>query len=129
MSDINNAAKVLNPITTDSQMLPIIRKLVNNSKAADKEDETAKRLDLRDKELQQASVLEAYIEDGNVLNEEDIKVAVQHAVESLEGDGRKITKGDLMKSLVGTNGSLSGLLVEKKDLARIVDAIVQRSSA
>ena len=105
-------------------MLPVIRKRINNSRAAAKEAENAVRNDLRDKELKQAAVLEAYIDSSNILGEEDIKAAAQEAVSNLQRDGRKVTKGDLMRSLLGPNGLLHGQLLEKKDVAMIVDRMV-----
>ncbi|KAL9099538.1 MAG: hypothetical protein Q9163_004977 [Psora crenata] len=124
ISETTNAAKTSNPITTDSHMLQLIRKRVRSSEAAAKEAENAKRNDLRDKELQQVAVLEAYVIDSNGMGEEHLKKVVQETIGRLRTEGQKSDKGSVMKALVGPGGTLDGQLVDRHDVAKLVDGML-----
>ncbi|KAL9125230.1 MAG: hypothetical protein Q9217_005532 [Psora testacea] len=124
VSDTTNAAKTSSPVTTDSDMLQLIRRRVRNSELAAKEAENAKRSDLQDKELQQVAILESYVKDSDVLGEGDVRIIVQQTIGKLRTEGLKADKGGVMKALVGPGGALDGQLVDKKDVGRIVDGML-----
>ncbi len=101
IAETTNAAKTSNPVTTDSQMLSIIRKRVKSSEAAISEFEDAKRDDLRDKELGQIAILQEFIDGSNVMGEEDLTVAIQKVLGQMRTEERKADKGSVMRTLVG----------------------------
>ncbi|KAG8531680.1 uncharacterized protein KY384_003312 [Bacidia gigantensis] len=124
IADATNAAKASNVAQTDSHMLQIIRKRIKNSEGAAQEAEHAHRNDLRDKELSQLSILQAYIEDSNVLSEDAVRASVLLVVETLRRDGQAASKGGVIKKLLGPGGTLDGQLVDKKEVARMVESML-----
>ncbi|KAL9636006.1 MAG: hypothetical protein Q9164_003108 [Protoblastenia rupestris] len=124
ISETTNAAKTSSPVTTDSHMLQLIRKRAKSSEIAAKEAEDANRDDLRGKELQQVAVLVAYIKDSNFMGEEEVKIVVQQTIGKMRMEGNRCDKGSVMKALVGPGGALNGQLVDRKDVANIVDGML-----
>ena len=102
-------------------MIQLIRKRIKSSEAAAMEAEDAKRNDLRDKELQQATMLEAYIKDSNMMKEEDVERLVQQTIVNMRAEGQRTDKGSIMKALVGPGGAFDGKLVDRKDVAKVVE--------
>src|SRR3978361_2371531 len=72
-----NASKTSNPINTDMQMLALLRRSANASKAASEEFKNAGRQDLADKEDLQVSIMEEYAGDVKVMDREEIREAVE----------------------------------------------------
>ena len=124
IAETTNAAKTSTPVTTDSHMLNLIRKKVKSSQGALAEFEAAGRADLKDREAAQIGVLEDYVKDSNVMSEEDMAQAVQDSIGRLRTERQKTDKGSVMKALIGPGGALDGQLVDKKDVARLVDGML-----
>ncbi|MCJ1452140.1 hypothetical protein MMC28_002482 [Mycoblastus sanguinarius] len=124
ISEVTNAAKTSKPVTTDSQMLNIIRKHVKSSEAAAGEFSNAKRDELKDREVAQIAVLQEYMKDSDIMGEEDVTKAIQDVIGNMRTDGKQVTGGSVMKALVGPGGSLDGQLVDKKDVARLVQGMI-----
>ncbi|KUJ06276.1 uncharacterized protein LY89DRAFT_692614 [Mollisia scopiformis] len=123
LSQTLNASKTSNPINTDMQMLALLRKSANASKAASEEFKNAGRQDLADKEDLQVSIMEEYAGDVKVLGEEEIRAAVAGVVEGLRSEGGKLAMGDVLKRVFGPE-VLGDKPVEKGDVARIVKEIL-----
>lgn len=124
ISEVTNAAKTSKPVTTDSQMLSIIRKRVKSSENAAAEFKAANREDLRSREAAQADVLEEYIKDSNSLGDEDITMAIQEVVGKMRTEKLDVNRGSVMKALVGPGGRLDGQLVDNSDVARLVGGML-----
>ena len=123
MSDVTNAAKSSQPVATDSQMLNIIRKRVKSSIAAAEEFSNAKREDLRSREVAQITVLQEYM-PSETLKEEDLKTTIQNVIGVMRTESKQIGLGSVMKTLVAVGGPLDGQLVDKKDVAKIVQGML-----
>ena len=123
ISEVTNAAKSSKPITTDSQMLDIIRKRVKSSESAAEEFQNAKREDLRAREVAQSGVLQEYM-PSKTLSEEDLTTIIQDAIGKMRTEGKDINRGSVMKALVADGGSLDGQLVDKKDVAMMVQGMI-----
>jgi len=119
LSQTLNASKTSNPINTDMQMLALLRKSANASKAASEEFKNAGRQDLADKEDLQVRIMEEYAGDVEVLGEQEIRDAVGTVVEGLRREGSKLVMGDVLKRVFGPE-VLGEKPVEKGDVARIV---------
>ena len=120
ISDVTNAAKTSKPVTTDIQMLNIIRKRVKGSEAAVEEFQNAKRDDLKTREVAQIAVLEAYIGESVSIGEDDITRAIQDVVGRLRSEEKTVNQGSVMKSLVGPGGILEDQAVDRQAVARLV---------
>ncbi len=120
ISDVTNAAKTSKPVTTDTQMLSIIRKRVKSSEAAVEEFQSAKRDDLKEREVAQIAVLEAYIGDSDSMGEDDITKAIQDVIGRMRLEEKTVNQGSVMKSMVGPGGILEHQTVEKQAVARLV---------
>ena len=105
-------------------MLNIIRKHVKSSEAAAGEFSNAKRDELKDREVAQIAVLQEYMKDSDIMGEEDVTKAIQDVIGNMRTDGKQVTGGSVMKALVGPGGSLDGQLVDKKDVARLVQGMI-----
>lgn len=124
ISEVTNAAKTSKPVTTDSQMLSIIRKRVTSSENAAAEFKAANREDLRSREAAQIDVLEEYIKDSNSLGDEGITMAIQEVVGKMRTEKLDVNRGSVMKALVGPGGRLDGQLVDNSDVARLVGSML-----
>ncbi len=120
ISDVTNAAKTSRPVTTDAQMLSIIRKRVKSSEAAVEEFQSAKRDDLKEREVAQIAVLEAYIGDSDSMGEDDITKAIQDVIGRMRLEEKTVNQGSVMKSMVGPGGTLEHQTVDKQAVARLV---------
>lgn len=112
------------PITTDPQMLNIIRKRLKSSEAAAAEFEAADRQDLKDREVAQIAVLDEYVQDSNSLGEQAITAAIQDVIGKMRSEKKEVNRGTIMKALVGPGGSLEGQMVDKSDVAKLVGSNV-----
>jgi uncharacterized protein YqeY len=121
-----NASKTSTPINTDMQMLALLRKTANASKAASEEFKGAGRQDLADKEDLQLKIMEEYAGTVAVMGEEDIKEAVQRVVDDMRSEGTKMQLGDVMKKLFAPE-VLGEKSVEKGDVAKIVKGVLASS--
>ena len=101
-------------------MLHIVRKRVKSSEAAVEEFRNAKRDDLKDREVAQIAVLEAYIGESSSMGEDEIKRAIQDVVGRMRSEEKTVNQGSVMKSMVGPGGSLQDHLVDKQVVAKLV---------
>lgn len=101
-------------------MLQIIRKRVKSSEAAVEEFQSAKRDDLKDREVAQIAVLEAYISNSDSMGEDDIKTAIQDAIYKMRSEEKTVNQGSVMKSIVGPGGTLEDRMVDKQVVAKLV---------
>ena len=120
IAETTNAAKTSTPVTTDSQLLSLIRKRIKTSEAAVVEFQAAERSDLRDREVAQIAILNEYVQSSNSLDKEAITSAVQETIRKMKTENNNINRGVVMKALVGPGGSLEGQTVDKSEVARIV---------
>lgn len=105
-------------------MLKIIRKRVKSSEGAVTEFQNAKREDLMAKEKAQIQVLEEYIQNSDVMSEEDMTKVIQDVIGNMRTEEKKTDKGSVMKALVGPGGALDGQLVDRKDVARVAEGML-----
>ncbi|KAF8849998.1 GatB/YqeY domain-containing protein [Acephala macrosclerotiorum] len=119
LSQTLNASKTSSPINTDMQMLSLLRKSANASKAASEEFKNAGRQDLAEKEDLQVSIMEEYAGGVVIIGEEEIREAVEKVVEGIKGEGGKLAMGNVLKRVFGPE-VLGDKPVEKGDVARIV---------
>lgn len=101
-------------------MLNIVRKRVKNSEAAVEEFQNAKRDDLKDRELGQIAVLEAYIGESDSMGEDDITRVIQDVIGRLRSEEKTVTQGTVMKSIVGPGGTLENQAVDRQVVAKLV---------
>ena len=101
-------------------MLQIIRKRVKSSEAAVEEFQNEKRDDLKDREVAQIAVLEAYISDSDSMGDDDIKRAIQDVIYRMRSEDKTINQGSVMKSIVGPGGALKDQMVDKQVVANLV---------
>ena len=120
ISDVTNAAKTSKPVTTDAQMLRIIQKRVKSSEAAVEQFQSAKRNDLKEREVAQIAVLEAYIGDSDSMGEDDITKAIQDVIGRMRLEEKIVNQGSVMKSMLGPGGTLEHQTVDKQAVARLV---------
>ena len=89
------------------------------SKAAAQEFESAKRGDLKDKELAQISVMEEYASSVETISEDEITVAIQDTIHRLKTNDQAVNIGSLLRALVGPGGALDGKPVENARVAML----------
>nr|POE54563.1 altered inheritance of mitochondria protein 41, mitochondrial [Quercus suber] len=128
LAEITNAAKTPKPVTTDLQLLSLLRKRSAAAKAAGEEFKTAGRDDLVKKEEQQAQIIEEYAGSVDTVGETEIKNAVEITIEEIKNEsGAKVSMGDVLKKLLAPGGSLDGKPVEKAQVAAMVKQVLGQS--
>jgi uncharacterized protein YqeY len=123
MSQTLNASKTANPISTDLQMLALLRKNVNSARMASAEFREAGREDLAEKEENQVKVMEEYAGTVETMGEEDIRAVVQKIVDSMKEEGLKVHMGDVLKRVFAPE-ALGQKPVEKGEVARVVKQLL-----
>ena len=126
MSQTLNASKTSSPITTDLQMLAMIRRTANASRSAGKEFQEAGRQDLADKEESQVRIMEEYAESVETINEEQITESVERVVEKMKSSEVKLQMGDVLNRVLSPD-VLGDKPVERGEVARIVKRIIATS--
>ncbi|KAB8303433.1 hypothetical protein EYC80_004859 [Monilinia laxa] len=126
LSQTLNASKTSSPINTDMQMLALLRKSANASRAASEEFKAAGREDLVEKEESQLKVLEEYAGSVETVGEEEIRSTVKELVNSMKANGAKMQMGDVLKR-VFTPEVLGEKNVEKGEVAKIVKEVLAES--
>ena len=121
IAEATNAAKTSTPVDTDSRMLSIVQKRIKASEGAAKEFEQAGREDLKEKEISQISILQSYVAESNLMGENEIRGAVTSLIDAMKRENRKLDKGSVMKGLIGPGGALDGALLDKKNVAGLVE--------
>lgn len=110
------------PITTDIQILSLLRKRATLANAAREEFRAAGREDLVEREEGQARVLEEYAGSVETMSKGEVREVVVKAVEQLGGGRGNV--GEVMKTLLGPGGMLEGKPVEKKEVAAMVKEVL-----
>ena len=126
LSQTLNASKTSNPVNTDMQMLALLRKSANASRAASEEFKNAGRLDLSEKEENQVKIMEEYAESVEVVGQEVVTRMVKEAVEKMKAEGSKMQMGEVLKKVFSPE-VLGSKPVEKGDVAKIVKEILAES--
>jgi len=120
MTQTLNASKTSNPINTDMQILALLKKNANASRAASEEFKGNGRQDLADKEDIQLKIIQEYAGSVEVMGDEEIKAAVRGVINTMSNsDGTLAKEGDVLRKVFSPE-VLGGKPVEKKDVAKIV---------
>ena len=128
VADTTNAAKTAKPIQTDLQLLALLRKHSAASKAAALEFGAADRDDLKVKEEAQVAVLEEYVAEVDVVNEDDVNAAVENTVAQMRSENLNLTLGAVIKRVMGDGGPLQGKPVQGRLLAQSIKSVLDAQS-
>ena len=114
---------------TPTQFLSLLQKRIDASHAAAEQFLEAKRSDLAEKETEQQEVMKDYLQRfqdqaGGVVGKEEIRNCVDEIVLELRSGAGQIKSGEVLKRLLGKGGTLEGRVVNKADIATIVNKAV-----
>ncbi|KAI2469960.1 GatB/YqeY domain-containing protein [Annulohypoxylon bovei var. microspora] len=114
-----NASKTSAPITTDVQLVTLLRKTIRASSDACAEFSAAGRGDLVEKEAAQIVVLEDYVSQSGVriLSDDELRGVVVGAIEA-EGAGAEF--GAVLRTLFAPGSALDGAIVDKAEVVKLV---------
>lgn len=119
-----NASKSATPISTNVQLVALLRKQIRSSQEAAAEFSDAGRQDLVEKEEAQIRVLQEYADGSGIVavGEAELRSIVETVKAELAAEGitGKAATGEAMKRLLATGGPLDGKDVEKTEVVRIV---------
>jgi len=123
LADITNSSKTASPISTDSQLLRLLRKRASASQASIEEFKQAKRDDLAEKEAKELSVLERYVEslEEGATSKEDLKKKVEEVVTGLKAEGKEASKGSVIHACLRKGGPFDAKPDDKGQVAKIVN--------
>jgi uncharacterized protein YqeY len=121
-----NASKTSAPITTDLQMLALLRKSANTSRIASAEFKGAGRQDLADKEESQLRIMEEYADGVETVGDENIMAAVKGVVDKMKNEGALMQMGEVMKRVLAPE-ILGKKPVARGDVAKIVKQVLVES--
>ncbi|KAK8042682.1 hypothetical protein PG994_013165 [Apiospora phragmitis] len=126
-----NASKTASPITTDAQLVALLRKTAWASRDAAAEFLLAGRDDLVEEEQAQIDILDEYVAGSGVqkVGADELRTIVAGIVTAMTSEGGvatggKVQMGNVMKKLLAPGGPLEGKDVEKSELAKIVKEVV-----
>ncbi|KAK5108031.1 hypothetical protein LTR62_008866 [Meristemomyces frigidus] len=129
LAEVTNAGKTSSPIKSDMQLVSLLRKRASAAKTASAEFQSAGRQDLVEQEEKQASIMEGYAGEVEVMGVESLRKAVQSVVDEVTAVAEgKVNMGVVLKKLIGPGGSLDGKAVEKVEVSRLVKEILARPS-
>jgi uncharacterized protein YqeY len=120
-----NASKTSTPINTDMQMLALLRKSANASRAASEEFKNAGRQDLADKEDSQRKIMEEYASSVQTMGEDEIRAKVQSVVDAMKSEGAKMQMGEVLKKVFSPE-VLGDKPVERAEVAVIVKQLLAK---
>ena len=121
ISDINQAASGSSPISTDMQVLGLLKKRKSSSLVAAEEAEKAGRADLKEKQDKEIEILNDYAGSVKMMRREELREIVAQTVSSMGGSEKGALKqGTVMKELLKTEGPLEGKLLDRKVLSEVV---------
>ncbi|AEO55389.1 hypothetical protein MYCTH_2299157 [Thermothelomyces thermophilus ATCC 42464] len=119
-----NASKTDKPIRTDAQLVSLLQKSALKSQEAAAEARRAGREDLAEKEEAQQRILEEYAAGSGVreLGEAELRQLIESTKANLlaEGVQEKALSGQIIKKLFTLGGPLDGVVVEKKEVVKLV---------
>ncbi|KAL9619685.1 MAG: hypothetical protein Q9160_005705 [Pyrenula sp. 1 TL-2023] len=119
ISEINNASKTPKPVTSDLQILKILRKKSADSKDAAEQFLANKREDLKATMDAEGAVLDEYAGSVETVPDELIEQAVKDAI----ADGAN-NIGAVMKKVVNAGGSLEGKPIEASKIAQFAKQLL-----
>ncbi|KAI9728064.1 MAG: hypothetical protein M1834_007780 [Cirrosporium novae-zelandiae] len=124
LAETTNLNKTSNPISSDLDLLLVLRKKVKASKTACEEFAAANRDDLKDKEQAQIAVLEEYAGQVDVMAPEQLREIVVKKIEEMKIGNDKVNKNAAIKALLGPSGEFQGKDIYKGDVVRIVNEVL-----
>jgi uncharacterized protein len=113
-------------VSSDMQILAMLKRRKVASQAAAEEARQAKRDDLVQKQVAEVSILEEYAGQVAVMPEEAIRQAVESVVAALRSEGHNMNPGLVIKELLKAGGQLDGKSVDKAQVATIVKELLAR---
>ncbi|ROT38631.1 GatB/YqeY domain-containing protein [Sodiomyces alkalinus F11] len=128
LSATNNAAKTSSPVTTNLDLVALLRKSLRGSREASAQARDADRPDLAEKEDAQARILEEYIAASGVetVSEAQVRDLVRAAIEEARAAGAegKQVVGRVMKAVTR---ALKGrdVEVDAKEISKLVSQALQ----
>jgi uncharacterized protein YqeY len=129
ISATNNAAKTSTPITTDVQLIQLLRKTARGNQEAAQEARAAGREDLIEKEETQIKIIDGYIAESGVetLGKEEMQALVEKVISDAQSEGvdEKRLSGEVMKRLMAKGGPLEGKEVDRNELAQIAKELTK----
>ncbi|KAG9235807.1 Yqey-like protein-domain-containing protein [Amylocarpus encephaloides] len=117
-----NASKTSSPITTDLQMLALLKKSISTSKASIVDFSTAKRQDLIEKEEGQIKVLEEYAGGVEVVGIEEIRRVAGSVAEEIGGAGKRVNLGNVLRGVM-EGDRFGGKDVERGEVVKVIKEI------
>lgn len=124
LADIINSSKINRAITTDHQVVALLRSRIKLSQRAAAEFADAERDDLKASEEAQISILQGYVDSLETVSDEDIKNAALEALDFLRTEGKTIHMGAIIKVLVGPDGHFCGKYLDMPSVTRVVREVV-----
>ena len=126
LAEITNSSKTANPITTDLQLLSLLKKRTSGDKAAEAEFREAGRGDLVAREEEQRRVLEEYAGglEAETMGDAEVRGVMERVIGQVEVEGAKVQMGEVLKRLFAKGGELDWKMVERREAVRILKEAV-----
>lgn len=106
-------------MTTDLQILSILRKKIAGAREAASQFAEANRQDLKEKQEAESVVLDEYVGQVETVSDE----VIEREVKAIVDRGAK-NIGIIMKFLTGTGGGLAGMPVESSKIAEVAKRLL-----
>ena len=118
------ADKGPSPVETDISILSLLQKKIASSKKASEEFCQAHRDDLKKQQDEEIDYLQEYVDMVETLPQDEVLKAVEETYKEF-GAAEKVTTGAMMKKILSDEGRLSGKPVQKADVAKAVQDVLE----
>lgn len=108
LANITNAEKINKPMNSEEKIRKHMLKLAESQRSTAQQFEAANRNDLRDKELAQVAILEAYAAEVKVVPQGQLKDTILKAIEIKKSEGQACNIGTILQVLRRKDGPLQG---------------------
>lgn len=122
ISEINQLASGDRPVTSDMQILALLKKRKTATEEAAAEAKRVNRPDLQEKEERQLVVIEEYASSISLMDVTEMRQIVRSEIETLKSSATQdqLKPGMVMKHLLADDGLLGGKALDKAKLAELV---------
>ncbi|KAL4927320.1 uncharacterized protein BDV17DRAFT_131073 [Aspergillus undulatus] len=126
IGDYNNSQKSPNPITSDLQLLSVIRKRIRASEDAAQQCQLVNRLDLKEKEDKAQAILKEYGSHVKTLNDDEVREAVLRQITEMKDAGTEVHVGAVFKELFKQGGPLFQQPADGKKVKEIAQEAISK---
>ena len=112
----------------DKQLFKLLQKRMRTSRGVAEEFQAAGRGDLTAKEIEQAGILQEYIDSFDTASAAEVAAAISATIESLSSKGALPRKEKIRAMLFRPGGAFEDKIVDDSLVAMTIDRLTQKAT-